>query len=157
MTHSVKRGKAFLNTWELAGTALLIVFVLRVWFFFPAPVVSSSMDPSLMKGEWVLVLSRPSLFFTPSLGDVVALKTSPSSADSFKRIVSLPGNSIPSEYSKGFSTLTLAKDDYFVMGDNLPESIDSRHFGPINSKQIKGKALLVFWPLRSFRWVQAHD
>jgi signal peptidase I len=157
MTHSVKRGKAFLNSWELAGTALLIVFVLRMWFFFPAPVLSSSMDPSLRRGEWVLIVSYPSVFYSLSAGDVVVLRNSPSSMDSFKRIVSLPGSSIPKEYSNDYTQLILAKDDYFVMGDNLPESIDSRHFGPVSSKQIKGKAWLVFWPPNSVRWAQSYD
>lgn len=157
MTHSAKRGKAFLNFWELAGTALLAVFVLRMWFFFPAPVLSASMDPSLIRGEWVLVMSYPSVFYTPSNGDIIALQDSPRSMGSFKRILALPGHSIPQEYSSDFSQLALHKDDFFVIGDNMLESIDSRHFGPINSKQIQGKAILVFWPLSSFRWIPHHD
>jgi signal peptidase I len=157
MTHSAKRGKAFLNSWELAGTALLAVFVLRMWFLFPAPVLSASMDPSLRRGEWVLVMSYPSVFYTPSTGDIIALHDSPRSMGSFKRILTLPGKPIPQEYSSDFSIFTLQKDDFFVIGDNLPESIDSRHFGPINSKQIQGKAILVFWPLNSFRWISPHD
>lgn len=35
----------------------------------------------------------------------------------------------------------------FVMGDNRPESYDSRMFGPIDEELVVGKAFLVVWPL----------
>ncbi len=39
-------------------------------------------------------------------------------------------------------TIALGPDEYFVMGDNREESVDSRSFGPIKSSDIVGK--LVF-------------
>lgn len=43
--------------------------------------------------------------------------------------------------------LTLADDEYFVMGDNRAFSYDSRAFGPIKREAIIGRVLLRAWPL----------
>jgi signal peptidase I len=46
---------------------------------------------------------------------------------------------------------TVLKDgEFYVLGDNRISSSDSRIYGPIKSKQIVGKAVLKYWPLRSF-------
>lgn len=49
--------------------------------------------------------------------------------------------------------ITLAEDEYFVMGDNRNLSLDSRYesLGPINRKNIVGKAVLKVWPLKEFK------
>jgi signal peptidase I len=153
MTNTAKRRKSLLNSWELAGTALLAVFILRLWVFFPAPVLSSSMEPTLRKGEWVLAMSYKSIVGLPSAGDIIALQNSPGALISFKRVLALPGSIIPQDYQPEFSDLSLQEKDYFVVGDHLQESIDSRHYGPVNAKNIYGRALLVFWPLNSIRWI----
>ena len=43
--------------------------------------------------------------------------------------------------------ITLAKDQLFVCGDNRPDSLDSRTFGPIEAHQIVGKLSLHLLPL----------
>lgn len=35
---------------------------------------------------------------------------------------------------------------YFVMGDNIHNSVDSRHFGPVPKKAIIGKVTKIYWP-----------
>lgn len=37
----------------------------------------------------------------------------------------------------------LKKDDFFVMGDNYYESTDSRDYGPIKKKDIKGRVIYI--------------
>ena len=38
--------------------------------------------------------------------------------------------------------------DVFVLGDNRPDSVDSRTFGPIPVSRITGRVLMRIWPPR---------
>lgn len=41
----------------------------------------------------------------------------------------------------------------FVMGDNRPQSFDSRMFGTIEQDLVVGRAFVIIWPLGSFHWL----
>lgn len=47
--------------------------------------------------------------------------------------------------------ITLAKNQLFVCGDNRPDSLDSRTFGPIEADQIVGKLSIRLLPLSEIR------
>jgi len=47
----------------------------------------------------------------------------------------------------GNTDLTLKRNQIFVSGDNRPDSLDSRAFGPINASQIVGKLVLRVFPI----------
>jgi signal peptidase I len=53
--------------------------------------------------------------------------------------------------------VTVPPDMLFVMGDNRPNSSDSRAFGPISQDLIVGKAWLRIWPLDHFGFVGHSD
>lgn len=52
------------------------------------------------------------------------------------------------------SRWTIPEGSYFVMGDNRPESEDSRVFGPIRRESIIGRAWLRYFPLDRIGFVE---
>ncbi len=91
-----------------------------------------------------------------------------------KRVVGLPGETVAvhdgavyvndqrqdEPYIAGLTTscyapcgpLTLGPDEYFMLGDNRPNSRDSRAFGPVPLAQIIGRVVLRYWPLDALQF-----
>jgi signal peptidase I len=44
-----------------------------------------------------------------------------------------------------FGPLTVPPESYFMMGDNRDESLDSRFWGTLPARLIKGRALFIYW------------
>ena len=44
------------------------------------------------------------------------------------------------------ATITIPAGDYYMMGDNRPNSEDSRFWGPVPRSWIIGKAFFTYWP-----------
>lgn len=42
--------------------------------------------------------------------------------------------------------ITVPAGEYYMMGDNRPDSEDSRYWGPVPRKWIIGRAFLTYWP-----------
>jgi signal peptidase I len=43
-------------------------------------------------------------------------------------------------------TFTVPKGDYYMMGDNRPDSLDSRFWGPVPRSWMIGNAFFTYWP-----------
>ena len=50
----------------------------------------------------------------------------------------------------------LAKDEYFVLGDNRPNSFDSEEFGPIKKDDLIGEPLFRFLPITQINYLPAN-
>ena len=42
--------------------------------------------------------------------------------------------------------IELGKDEFYVLGDNTRNSLDSRFFGPVKRESIIGKVAWIYWP-----------
>lgn len=51
-----------------------------------------------------------------------------------------------STYGCAADALILKEDEYFLMGDNRDNSLDSRTYGPVRIKDIKGIVVFRFFP-----------
>lgn len=43
--------------------------------------------------------------------------------------------------------VVIPQGEFFLMGDNRPQSYDSRMFGPITREMIVGRAFVIIWPI----------
>lgn len=139
---------------------ILALLVLHIIVGFSA-VKGDSMEPTLKDGELVLYTKLHSQY---ERGDIVSVRI-PSGDYYVKRIIAMEGdvvdlrdgrvyvNGKPEKepyalgvtQAKGASQsypLTLEKGQIFLMGDNREASVDSRSFGPVGQRQIKGKLLV---------------
>jgi signal peptidase I len=57
------------------------------------------------------------------------------------------GQSVKIPSTSGNIDIKLGPGQLFVSGDNRPDSLDSRYFGPINANQIIGKLFLRVFPI----------
>jgi len=120
-------------------------------------------------------------FGTLKLGDVVVFVAPPDpTKDYIKRVIGVSGDKVmikdgnvylngkildESAYLKSDvktyegaflsegQELTVPADEYFVLGDNRPESSDSRTWGFVTKDEIIGKSMLVYWPLDRVRLI----
>ena len=49
--------------------------------------------------------------------------------------------------------MIIPDDQLFVMGDNRPQSFDSRMFGPIEQNLVVGRAFVIIWPLSAAKFL----
>ena len=161
--HAVKERKSRLRFLIILFAIALSLYVLFGLIFEVDLVHGDSMKNTLHNGDFALSLR---LYTNYSVGDVVILKTNEKS-DYVKRIVALPGDTVDIDpqsgnlirngkivtepYALGKTLpkdngisfpITLAVDEYFLLGDNRTISLDSRSFGPVSSSQFK--AVIIF-------------
>lgn len=155
----------------IAGGALLVAFVIKTFLLQAFYIPSLSMAPTLKIDDRVLVNKLSYDLHEVHRGDVVVFESPPNEGsqtkDLIKRVVGLPGETVESRDGRilingqvldepylgadvatgPVEKTTIPEGHYWVMGDNRPNSRDSRFFGPIPKSLIVGRAFVKVWPV----------
>lgn len=165
-TEKGKKAGQELWSWirELA-MAVIIVLVIRTFLFEIITVEGGSMLETLKSGDRLYVSLLTPRFEGYERGDVVICYYPGREDRCVKRIIGMPGDTvkivqgevyvngelieedyITHEADYNYPEITLAEDEYFVLGDNRPISHDSHSHdvGPVT--RIEGKVRFVLWP-----------
>lgn len=157
---------------------LVCVYCLVTYVFRRSVVRGVSMQNTLFDGDSIIMDELSYNTGDPKRYDVICFKSYKEKELLIKRIIGLPGEKIQIidgkiliddeqiKDIKGLSEIedagvakfgiTLDDDEYFVIGDNRAESVDSRfnEVGNIKRKEILGKAALVFWPPKHIKVIK---
>lgn len=160
------------DLFTLALLIVLVVLPLRLFVISPFVVDGESMHPTFENLDYLLIDEFTYHFASPERGDVIVFRY-PKDPSLFyiKRVIGLPGETVSivkgsvsireadgtavtldepyvvnedATYTKNF---VLGSDDYFVMGDNRPNSSDSRVWGTLPRGEIVGRVLLRLLPI----------
>lgn len=167
------------TTWQtilelvrFALVAVLIVLPIRIFIAQPFIVSGSSMFPTFVNGEYLIVDEISYRLGDPKRDDVVIFRY-PNDTKKFfiKRIIGLPNETVDingsavtitsKENPKGITLVEpyikenfdaqthfeLKDDEYFVMGDNRNASSDSRVWGSVPKKLLIGRAFVRLFPV----------
>jgi len=167
-------------SWEITKIviiALVIVVPIRYFIFQPFFVKGQSMEPNFENGDYLIVDELSYRFRDPQRGEVIVFKYPQNFSQRYiKRIIGLPGETVEIEDGKviigdfvlnesnylpsyletpGEVKITLAENEYFVLGDNRSVSADSRRFGPLSRENIIGRVIFRAWPFTAFAKIEA--
>ena len=144
-----------------AVTVIIAIFIFIITrFFSTALVIGISMEPTLHNGTMIAV-TKITEEDDIKRGDIVIAKVAdPKTGKSIqviKRAIGIPGDRIQikdgglyinggrkktvkkiREPGKANEEISLSKDEYFLLGDNVNASGDSRMFGPVENNCIIG-------------------
>ena len=163
----------FLKEWGLFSIIVGLIIASRIYLWAPVKVDGHSMDPTLADSEYLLVVNHLSI----DRFDIVVASEKDDDGktkDIVKRVIGLPGETVeiwkgevyidgqrlPGDDSYGkiedpglaAEPFLLGEDEYFVLGDNRNDSIDSREpeVGAVRREDILGRAVFRVWPLTEF-------
>jgi signal peptidase I len=156
---------------KVAIIAVITIIGVRELLFKPFYVEGQSMIPNFQPNQYLIIDELTHRFRDYERGEVIVFKHTDGQY-LLKRIIGLPGERIKVANGKitiynnthpeglvlnesylphdlqtvGEETVVLDKEQYFVLGDNRPNSLDSRRFGPISKEQITGRVFFRGWP-----------
>ena len=155
---------------------VVLVYLIPIFVVRPETVSGRSMLPTLEDGDRGLTNIFSPLIFGIHRFDVVAVVEPESGDQWVKRVIGLPGETVAyrsgvlyingqaveesflndeyingtgrtrSNFTNDMAEVTLGDNEYFLVGDNRPDSYDSRARGPFQRSDIIGKHFYAFYP-----------
>jgi signal peptidase I len=158
----------------ILGVALIAAIVIRQFLLQAFYIPSGSMEHTLEIRDRVLVNKLSYRLHDVRRGDIVVFERPPQDGDAnkdlIKRVIGLPGETVEGRdgavvvngkrlnepYLKGvasgpFPAQQVPPGHLWMMGDNRPNSRDSRVIGPIPESNVVGRAFIRIFPLGSIR------
>ncbi|MBR2122386.1 MAG: signal peptidase I [Lachnospiraceae bacterium] len=168
--------KWFLDTVVYIAVVILLTFLMVKFVAQRTEVFGTSMVPTLESGDQLIADKLTYHFRDPRRFEIVIFPFEYEEETYFiKRVIGLPGETVRIDFqgniyidgklleedygyevmeSPGIAAaeITLADDEYFVLGDNRNVSKDSRSadVGPISRDVILGRAFLRIYPFSKF-------
>lgn len=161
---------------ESLVSAFILAIIVLTFIGRAFRIPSSSMVPTLQIGDRIFVNRFIYRLSEPSRGDLaVFVYPEDESRDFIKRIVGLPGETVEIKGGEiyidgrkieegplagfyyhgigrfGAGEVSVPEEGYYVLGDNSENSADSRYWGMVPEKNLKGKAFFIYWPLSRLR------
>ncbi|MCI5774345.1 MAG: signal peptidase I [Erysipelotrichaceae bacterium] len=160
----------FLKTLAIS---LVIVYVLTRVLIRPISVNGNSMYPTLKDKDFGIASVYKTFINDVKRDDIVIIHLE-SGEYIIKRVIGLPNETVSCEngvvmidgepldqtyldqeyvstfdvFTEDFAPVTLGSDEFFVMGDNRPNSKDSRYYGAFKYDDIKGVVDVMLWPFK---------
>ena len=157
-----------------------IAFVLVYFVGEKTNVIGSSMEPTLYNKNEVIINKFVYKLTEPQRGDVIVFypNGNKNTHSNIKRVMGLPGEKVKIENGKLYineeeiisefisesiedagiaqDEILLGEDEYFVLGDNLGNSEDSRfaNIGNVNKQDIEGKVWFRVSPIKEMGFIK---
>lgn len=172
----------FVDTIQTILLAAGIFFIVYFFILRPFQVSGLSMYPTLHDNEHVFTNIIGLRFAEPRRGDIIVFKApTEKNRDFIKRVIGLPGEKVSLQSGNVYinnkrldereyldenvmtpdgkflnegKEVKVPQGDYFVMGDNRDASSDSRDWGLLDKKEIKGVAFFVYLPIQRIRFLK---
>jgi len=152
----------------------LVSSSIRNYFVRAYKTPSSGMEPALLVGDYFIAkMGIYKLLEGPKRSDIIIFQhPKDPSKDLIKRIIGLEGEKIeisgkkiyidekeikdpwgyyedlivmPQGFIERFGPVVVPRNSFFVLGDNRYESLDSRFWGFVPQRGVRGKALYIYW------------
>jgi len=175
-----KKSFGFLLLKKLVDIGMFVLVVLVLTYLISAFVAQRivvhnvSMQPTLTEGDILLMDKISYRIREPKRFEIICFDSDYEREGLIKRVIGLPGETVMisegmifingnqikdvagidrvEDSGRASQEIELGPDEYFVLGDNRSESIDSRseQIGNISKKDIVGRAMLRIGPFEKF-------
>jgi len=161
-----------LEVMQIVIISAAIIIPIRYFLIQPFYVKGASMEPNFFDKEYLIIDELSYRFRQPLRGEIIVFRYPKDPSQFFiKRVIGLPGETVEisdgrveifnkehpngieleeqyiEDITNGKRKVTLAVNEYYVLGDNRDESLDSRSFGTVDLDEMIGRVFLRGLPL----------